>query len=185
MPNSRRNQILSVAVLAVALLWPVAGDHFQAAITPDRHGCPHSSDLPDPYARDEARAAVLCLVNHERARHDLPPLVEDSRLELAAQRHAEDMGRRDFFAHDDPDGRDPDQRIRAVGYDGTTTGENLFWGVRLSATPDSAVRGWMNSPGHRANILRATFTHIGTGIAYDAPDSRSHRAGVYVNTFGG
>jgi uncharacterized protein YkwD len=186
MPVSRPKQAFAVALAAIALLWPVFGDRVQAMFTPDRDGCAHSSDLPDPARTAQARRAVLCLLNQQRVAHDLPPLVEDGRLQAAAQAHAEDMGIRNFYAHRNPDGIMPHRRIRAAGYDGPATGENIHWGIGLNATPARIVEDWMNSPGHRANILRITFTRVGTGIAYDAPEPlhRNH-VGVYVNTFGG
>jgi len=186
MPVNRIKQAVCFALLGAGLLWQVAGEHLQAALAPDQHGCRHSSDLPAPETRAEARVAVLCLLNQQRAKHSLPPLTEDPRLESAAQAHADDMGRRDFYAHRNPDGLGPHQRIRAAGYDGPATGENIHWGVRLNATPANIVSDWMKSPGHRANILRRRFTRVGTGVAYDPPKAfYRERAGVYVNNFGG
>jgi uncharacterized protein YkwD len=186
MPVSRSRQLFGLALVAVALLWQGLGDRIQAAVTPDRSGCPHSSDLPHPDRLAEARAAVLCLLNQARVAHGLPALAEAPRLQQAAQEHAADMGRRDFYAHRNPDGVDPDQRIRATGYEGRTTGENIHWGVGLHATPAHIVEDWMHSPGHRANILRPAFTHVGTGIGYDAPQALFQGdAGVYVNDFAG
>lgn len=96
------------------------------------------------------------------------------------------MGRRHFYAHQDPDGTQPDERIRRAGFDGRTTGENIHWGVGANATPARIVDDWMDSPGHRANILRASFTRVGTGVGNDAPDPRADGpAGVYVQNFGG
>lgn len=186
MPGSRLQHAVSFLVLGIALAWSVASAEIKAAMTPDRDGCPHSSDLARAGNAIKGRAAVLCLVNHERVGRGLAPLIEDPRLESAAQAHADDMGRRNFYAHVSPDGLDADRRMRAAGYDGQSTGENIHWGVGVSATPARIVEDWMNSPGHRANILRPSFTRIGTGVAYDAPDSLVLRgAGVYVNNFGG
>jgi uncharacterized protein YkwD len=186
MPVSRSRQALVFFIAAIALLWPVAGDHIQAALTPDRDGCPRSSDLPDREHAAEARAAVLCLVNQHRTEHGLAPLVEDPVLQAAAQTHAEDMGLRDFYGHENPDGATPHDRITAAGYRGRTTGENIHWGVGINATPARIVDGWMNSPGHRANILRPEFTQVGSGIGYDAPERLTDgRVGVYVHNFGG
>lgn len=169
-----------------ALLWPVAGDTITAFVTPDRDGCPHSSDLPDRDRVDEGRSAVLCLLNQQRVAHGLPALAEDARLQAAAQAHAADMGQRHFYAHRDPDGVEPADRIQRAGFKGRTTGENIAWGVGLSATPARIVDAWLDSPGHRKNILRSSFTRVGTGIGYDAPEPlREGHVGVYVNTFGG
>lgn len=182
----RAKQTLGLFLAAVVLLWPVVGDRVQARVTPDRDGCPHTSDLPSPDNVAESRSAVLCLLNQHRAKAGLPPLVEDRSLEASAQAHAQDMGLRDFFAHRDPDGVEPDQRIRRAGFEGLATGENIHWGTGINTTPARVVDDWMNSPGHRANILHSSFTRVGTGIAHDAPERLVFgRAGVYVNNFGG
>ena len=184
----RARQLLALAVVALAALWSVAGDRLQTVVARDGAGCPTASDEPRPAMRAQSRAAVLCLVNGHRADAGLPALVEDRALEVAAQAHAEDMGRRNFFEHRDPDGVTPDMRIRRAGFDGVTTGENIAWGMGgMEDTPVRIVDRWMASPGHRANILRPTFTRIGTGIGHDAPQrvAGGRRAGVYVNTFGG
>ena len=98
------------------------------------------------------------------------------------------MGVRKFFAHKTPDGVDPGRRMEAVGYpvSSTATGENLAWGTGAEATPVRIVKGWMNSPGHRENILRPSFTEVGVGVAHDAPKRDVQgRAGVYTTDFGG
>ena len=182
------NRFLKIALLVfvgVGVMWPVIGDRVRTALAPNKDGCEHAGKLPSPERQAEARAAVVCLLNRNRAEHDLPPLRANTRLDAAAQAHAEDMGRRDFYAHRNPDGIEPHARIRDAGYKGDRTGENIHWGVRIDSTPAAIVRGWMNSPGHRENILRATFSEVGTGIAFDAPEPLVRDAAVYVNTFGG
>jgi uncharacterized protein YkwD len=77
--------------------------------------------------------------------------------------------------------------MAAVGYPviTITTGENLAWGSRAEATPVRVVEGWMESPGHRANILRPQFTEVGVGVAHEAPKvSVGGRVGVYTTDFG-
>lgn len=185
MPVNRPLQIALLAFVAAGLLWPVIGDRVQAAISPNKDGCPQAGALPSPESRAEGRAAVLCLLNRHRAEHKLKPLRENPQLEAAAQAHAEDMGRRDFYAHENPDNHTPADRIKRAGYRGRTSGENIHWGVRINSTPAQIVRGWMASPGHRENILRSTFSEVGTGIGYDAPEPLVSSAAVYVNNFGG
>jgi uncharacterized protein YkwD len=149
--------------------------------------CPHATELPDAGNLVALRAATLCLVNRERAQRGLGALVAAPELERAAQRQSVDMGERKFFAHVNPDGASPDERIRAAGYPADhSTGENLYAGYEADATPAAAVDGWMHSPGHRANILRPQWTQAGIGIACEAIRRGDHgRAGVYTNTFGG
>jgi uncharacterized protein YkwD len=88
----------------------------------------------------------------------------ESHLQTAAQKHAEDMKSRNYFDHVNPDGQTPTERIRAAGYpmDGTWyTGENIAKG---QTTAEQVMRDWMNSSGHRANILSKNFKEIGIGF---------------------
>lgn len=105
---------------------------------------------------------VLAATNAERARHRLAPLTADPRLATAAQRHSEDMVRRAFFAHENPDGAQVWDRAVAAGYRYRKVAENIAAGQR---TAEEVVRGWMASPGHRANILDGELTQIGVGHA--------------------
>ncbi|MFI8490980.1 CAP domain-containing protein [Streptomyces rubrogriseus] len=123
---------------------------------------------PDGLARTTAE--VVGLTNRERAGAGLPALAVDARLTAAAQAHSADMVTRDFYSHTDPDGGKPWDRAAAAGADRRTVGENIACGQR---SPAEVVEGWMNSPGHRANILKAGFTHIGVGLAGGG------RAGTY------
>ncbi len=175
-----------LAFVALGLMWPVAGDRIKALVTPDAKGCAHSSDLPDPDRGKELRAAILCLLNEEREAAGLPPLARDPVLERAATDHARDMGRRSFYAHENPSGLSPDQRMREAGFDGQTSGENIHWGVGSNATPARIMRDWMESPGHRENILRPSFTRVGIGFASEPPEFMTGGlVGVYVQNFGG
>ncbi|MFF3941463.1 sigma-70 family RNA polymerase sigma factor [Streptomyces phaeofaciens] len=106
-------------------------------------------------------AQVIALVNEERASAGCGPLTEDGLLRKAAQGHSEDMAARDFFDHTNPDGADPGQRITAAGYRWSTYGENIAKGQQSA---ESVMTSWMNSPGHRANILNCDFKNIGVGI---------------------
>ncbi|ADI12251.1 hypothetical protein SBI_09133 [Streptomyces bingchenggensis BCW-1] len=114
--------------------------------------------------------AVRALTNAERAAAGLPPLAPDPNLTVAAQRHSEDMVARDFYSHTAPEGSQPWDRAAAAGCRHRGIGENIACGQR---TPSEVVRGWMNSPGHRANILKPEFSHIGIGYATGS------RAGTY------
>ncbi|NUP40131.1 MAG: stress protein [Streptomyces sp.] len=114
--------------------------------------------------------AVRALTNAERAAAGLPPLAPDPNLTVAAQRHSEDMVARDFYSHTAPEGSQPWDRAAAAGCRHRGIGENIACGQR---TPSEVVRGWMDSPGHRANILKPEFSHIGIGYATGS------RAGTY------
>ncbi|MET9406154.1 sigma-70 family RNA polymerase sigma factor [Streptomyces sp. NPDC002935] len=104
---------------------------------------------------------VVALVNKERAAAGCGPLTEDAQLEDAALAHSADMDARDFFDHSNPDGTDPGERITAAGYRWSTYGENIAMGQQ---TPQAVMDSWMNSPGHRANILNCSFKNIGVGV---------------------
>ncbi|MEI7030470.1 sigma-70 family RNA polymerase sigma factor [Streptomyces pratensis] len=103
---------------------------------------------------------VTALVNAERAKEGCRPVRVNDLLSTAAQRHSEDMANRDYFSHTSPDGTDPGDRITAAGYRWSTYGENIAKGQQ---TPAAVMRGWMDSPGHRANILNCSFKEIGVG----------------------
>jgi uncharacterized protein YkwD/stress response protein SCP2 len=105
---------------------------------------------------------VVDRTNAERARHGLRALTVDQRLAAAAQAHSADMVRRAFFAHESPDGRQVWDRAVAAGYAYRKVAENIAAGQR---TAEEVVRGWMGSPGHRANILDGDLTQIGVGRA--------------------
>jgi uncharacterized protein YkwD len=103
---------------------------------------------------------MLDLVNEARAENGLPPLAPDPELTEVARRHSADMFARGYFAHDTPEGRSPFDRMKDANVRFLTAGENLA----LAPTVSIAHRGLMNSPGHRANILRSQFGRVGIGI---------------------
>jgi uncharacterized protein YkwD len=127
-----------------------------------------TADLPggnDGGIEDEYAKGVLDLVNVERAKENLDPLEWNSQLALAAYNHAADMASRHFFGHYTPEGVSPFDRISDAGYDYWTAGENV---ARGQTTPEEVVEGWMNSPGHRANIMSTTFEDLGVGYKKSA-----------------
>jgi uncharacterized protein YkwD len=146
-------------------------------------GCADATANPNDISLQQAKGATLCLLNNQRRAHGLRPLHDNSRLDLASQRHANDMSAHKYFAHGDFVGR-----IKAAHYLGNargwTVGENIAWGSLDYATPAQIVDGWMHSPGHRANILDGHFREIGLGIARGAPAPGQDRGGTYVTDFG-
>ncbi|MFJ5136543.1 CAP domain-containing protein [Streptomyces sp. NPDC088707] len=104
---------------------------------------------------------VIALVNAERAKAGCGPLSANATLTRAAQGHSDDMAARDFFDHTNPDGAGPGERVTAAGYPWSTYGENIAMG---QSSPEQVMESWMNSPGHRANILNCDFKEIGVGI---------------------
>jgi uncharacterized protein YkwD len=99
--------------------------------------------------------AVIALVNRERARAGVPAVTADARLTAAAQKWAAEMARTGRLDHGDVGAR-----LKAEGYSYSTLAENIAQGQR---SPEEVVASWMNSPGHRRNILNPAFRHAGAG----------------------
>ena len=104
--------------------------------------------------------AYLKLVNQERTQRGLKSLTLNEQLDQAADQYSKAMAEQDFFDHTGKDGSSPGDRIAKTGYRANTWGENIAAGYN---TPEAVVRGWMNSSGHRANILNPNFTEMGLG----------------------
>ncbi|WP_029001213.1 CvpA family protein [Azohydromonas australica] len=116
--------------------------------------------VSDPRPRPELEARMLELVNREREKEGLRPLRADPEAAEVARAHSRDMFARGYFSHVAPEGADPFDRMRRGGLRFLLAGENLA----LAPTLELAHRGLMNSPGHRANILRPGFGRVGIGI---------------------
>jgi len=116
---------------------------------------------------------VFDMVNDERASAGASALAWCDGLHACAKAHSNDMCDRGFFAHTNPDGEDPSARGR-LGHAGTYTFQSIVsspysWGIAENiamgqTSPAQVMTGWMNSPGHRANILNSSYTHIGVGL---------------------
>lgn len=123
----------------------------------------------------EVEQFVLDYTNQERTKAGLNPLSLDKRLAQIARAHSTDMSQRQFFEHDNPDGLDPTGRGQAA-YPNVFKGigENIFKFVVYEGTDqdlaESLVEGWMNSPGHRKNMLTADYTSLGVGVAQSGTD---------------
>ncbi len=105
---------------------------------------------------------LLRLVNAERQRVNAPPLVLSDQLTAAAQRHSQDMATSRRMSHTGSDGSTMRSRIDATQYHWSTIGENVALGQPSAA---AVMTAWMNSPGHRRNILNPAFTELGIGYA--------------------
>jgi uncharacterized protein YkwD len=114
------------------------------------------------------RAALLCLVNHKREASGLRALKSDRRLQKAATRHARDMVRNHFFAHQRPGGPDLTERLRRARWHGSAWGETIAYGCGRMGTPRATVHMWMHSPSHRAILLSGTYRHGGIGVTDSA-----------------
>ena len=105
-------------------------------------------------------AEVVRLVNDIRQKNGLKPLAQDWQLSRVARYKSEDMRKLGYFSHTSPTYGSPFDMMRSFGISYRSAGENIAKGYK---TPEAVVNGWMNSPGHRANILNSTYTHIGVG----------------------
>ncbi|MFD8410572.1 CAP domain-containing protein [Streptomyces sp. NPDC059650] len=109
----------------------------------------------------DAESAVLALVNKERSAAGCGPLSTNSKLSAAARAYSDTMARAGVMSHTGPDGSTMTSRVEAAGYKWSNLGENI---ARGQADADAVMKAWMNSPGHRANILNCAFKEIGIGV---------------------
>lgn len=123
---------------------------------------------------------VVAAMNRERAAKGLGPLHLESRLSLAAQDRVGDMLDKRYFDHVSPDGISPFVWVKARGYRYRVIGENLALGYRSGP---AVVTGWMNSPGHRENILQTSFNEVGIAFAGESPRN-GYRGPLVVALYG-
>jgi uncharacterized protein YkwD len=188
---SRTIRIAIAALLTAALfapVAPVAGAKTRASqVAKAAKACP-DADLEATSANlGRIRKAILCLHNEIRAQHGLKALRQNKRLRKAAVRHSRDMVVHDYFEHTTPKGATMLDRILKSRYvredQGWVLGENLAWGTGVYGTPRGAVEAWMESPGHRENILRGAYRDVGIGVVVGVPGSNAVGA-TYTLDFG-
>ena len=152
-----------------------------------QQGCENADANPADTGEAAVRAAILCLHNQIRAERKLPLLRENARLRRAAVGHSSDMVSRGFFEHTTPSGVTMVDRIMATRYVsprvGWALGENLAWGTGSLATPRAIMKAWMESPGHRANVVKRAYREIGIGVVTGVPSDRGAGA-TYTADFG-
>jgi uncharacterized protein YkwD len=153
----------------------------QQTLIPQVRQIPESNISTEPAGNLRALdSELLSLTNAQRQNDGKPPLRFSSRLAQAAQAYAEDYSRHpNLPPHTGSDGSSVGDRVNWVGYTFSWVGENAYTEAPNSS-PASAIRWWMSSPGHRANILQSGFTEVGFGYAYD-PSTRIHS---YIQVFG-
>lgn len=116
--------------------------------------------IPNATIDTQAEDVMLSMVNQERKKQGLSPLVKDTKLQELARSHSLDMLARGYFSHNTPEGKTPFDRMNDAGVSYQYAGENLA----LSANVYTAMQGLMQSPGHRANILSPNYKKIGIGV---------------------
>jgi uncharacterized protein YkwD len=132
---------------------------------------PPTSTAPSPSPTESQtgnaafEAEVVTIVNQERAKVGCPAVTVDDRLTAAARAHSADMAARNYFSHTTPEGVDFATRITNAGYRWSGAGENIAKGQR---TPQEVMTSWMNSDGHKANILNCGYKNLGVGVAADS-----------------
>lgn len=164
MPRFRLPIVVTAALCAVVVgaAPAAAGSHVAIA---GGHRAATAERAPDPAPQITAlENRVAQLTNDQRRAHGCGPLRFEERLRWATRYHSQDMARRNYFSHTSPEGKGPGDRANAVGYP-RWSGENIAAGY---ATAEAVVQGWMNSEGHRANILNCQSKAIGVGVA-DSP----------------
>jgi uncharacterized protein YkwD len=145
--------------------------------------CESAAARPAQVGEQVVVGSTLCLLNAERRRHGLRPLRLNERLARAARAHSQDMARNRYFDHNSRNGSSFVDRIRRTGYlNGARrwkVAENIAWGTNWLASPRAIMKAWMDSPGHRANILDGSYREIGIGVA-----TRSGPKAIYTTDFG-
>ncbi|MDP9189730.1 MAG: CAP domain-containing protein [Actinomycetota bacterium] len=130
--------------------------------------------------------SMLCLINQERGAAGVVPVVPNAMLEAAAVRHSSGMVGEGYFAHTSPAGVSFIDRIRDTGYTRRArewlVGENLVWGSGSLSSPAELVEAWMNSPTHRANLLRSRFREIGIAAVRGTAFGQLYPDGVTVSS---
>jgi uncharacterized protein YkwD len=173
---------LTTAVLAVLAVLPAAA---ATASARTRHGhrhrqadtaCAGAGAHVGTASPQVLRAAVVCLINRERARHHLPALQASPLLNRSAQGWTNAMVSSDQFSH----GTNFASRISDAGYVWRSAGENIATGY---ATPSAVVRAWMASTGHCQNILNPTYRNVGTGISNRPVKGWASGAGTWTQDF--
>jgi uncharacterized protein YkwD len=144
---------------------------------------------PGEITPGQARKATLCLLNVERRKVGIPELRRNSKLQAAAQNHSDRMDGTGCFDHECPGEPGLDQRLEGVGYLLANLlrwayGENIAWGVGGRGTPRQITEAWMNSSGHRANILDRDFREVGVGFSRGTPGDGGEAGGIYTTDFG-
>ena len=174
----------SVALLAIA-----SGSATSDAFGKSSACAQWGKTSPSKLTNGQAREAILCLVNRKRGNAGLPALERNKRLQKAAQRHTDKMSGTGCFDHECSGEAALGARLESVDYltGGLLQwayGENIAWGMDSRGRPSEIVKAWMNSPGHRANILSRQFREIGVGFASGTPSSSSANGGIYTTDFG-
>jgi len=167
--------LVGVAVMIVAAAAAGARTRMRAHLA--NGGCAHADSPATSASGQEMRAAVVCLINRQRAGRQLPAIRENGRLERAAQTWTNAMVARHEFS----EGSDFSTRVTAVGFSFSALGENIATGF---ATPRAVVNAWMASTGHCRNILNPSYADVGTGVNRHAISGATRGGATWTQDFG-
>jgi uncharacterized protein YkwD len=153
---------MGIGVLVISLVAAIIARYYLT------HSAPPSPEKVSGLTDQETE--ILGLVNQQRVRSGLAPLKFSARLAVVARGHSYDMAMRHYLAHNSPDGVAPADRISGVGIGYRAVGENIYMddGADSAEVPQRAMKGWLKSPEHLANIVSSKFTETGVGIAHSA-----------------
>lgn len=132
----------------------------ETPVQPDTPTQPETPAQPETGSASSLERQVAALVNQERAAYGLPALTLSMQLCDGARLKSQDMQKNRYFDHNSPTYGTPFEMMRSLGITYAAAGENIAMGF---STAEAVVNAWMNSPGHRANILSENYTHIGVG----------------------
>ncbi len=147
----------------VALLIAIALSGCEAVglLSPSLEQIPSAESTPEI---GQMEAKIRVRINQIRQQYNLEPLSHNDQLAQVARQYSQQMSAQDFFSHTSPDGKTPATRVKSVGVTYRLVGENLFKCTNIPEPVPAAVQGWMDSPGHRKNILRSEYQETGIGV---------------------
>ncbi|MFN3652478.1 MAG: CAP domain-containing protein [Armatimonadota bacterium] len=147
---------------------PPERDSSSSRLRQDQSGSDRSSSSTGAQPQSEQtrriEQRILEGINQRRREAGLQPLEPVPQLSQMARRYSRQMARESFYGHVSPQGQDLQDRFRQAGLGYSYIGENLYKSWRIDNPAETAVQGWMKSPGHRQNILRPQFTQTGIGV---------------------
>lgn len=190
MRQLRLPHTIAVATIALAFALAAVGgpSPFPAPATAAAASCPGADSTPRQISKQKAGKLVVCLVNHQRAKHGLKKVKQRHQLIGAARGHSTRMQKTNCFDHVCPGEASLTGRFARADYLPCNcswgAGENIAWGPREKGSPRAIVDAWMNSAPHRANILDRSYRDVGVGIVWGSPVKRKDRAGTYTLDFG-
>jgi uncharacterized protein YkwD len=172
--------VVAVGLLAGGMAPALSAPVPVAGAQPTASGC---TTTPDPGSWSKIAWEIHRLINEQRTQNGVPKLaVDQGGVTNAAIKHSVNMSKTGIFSHV-IDGKGPADRLRDENVSFTAWGENIYYSYcqsngkpayNVDGFAQQAVSGWMNSPGHRANILNPNFTHTGIGIAAVPRDGKGY-----------